>query len=95
MLTDSKSYSRNVKCCEILGLNTPNEINHLYSLTFAHAEPGTLPPNFRILWLYKVNLVPTNVGTYNWESVASTGGSNDILNLSKNGKFIFSRYAWI
>lgn len=83
MLTDSKVIPEMSSAGEILGLNTPNEINHLYSLTFAHAEPGTLPPNFRYYGYTKVNLVPTNVETYNWESVASTGGSNDILNLSK------------
>lgn len=32
---------------EIFGFNTSNEINYLYGLTFSHAEPATLPPEYR------------------------------------------------
>lgn len=77
---DSENVTENQY--SILGFNTTNELNHLYAISYSHANPATLPPKFRYFNYSKVSYVPKTSTTYDISSVPSSSSSNEMLNIS-------------
>jgi len=77
---DSENVTQNQY--SILGFNTTKELNHLYAITYSHAEPATLPPKFRYYNYSKVAYVPKTLTTYDITTVPNSSGGNEMLNIS-------------